>query len=306
MRTNSALVVFLALGCASAVVAQDPPVHAYGARRSSSTWVALPGGTQVAVDEGVEWQGVKAYLSLTGELVAVDVASGKTLWSRDVGAFWNVITFREVDGAAGKVWAVELRPGAREAAEKPATQYHDLRTGEIVQGPGSPSAPAGTRFEPRKVWSGSTSCAAKRFSALITTEENWRRVREALFGDPAQMKGGTKPAAAPAFDPIDFPSEVVYVISGGDSSNCLGYGVAEAYEEGGLLRVRLQARTYQTMGDAPLERPYGIVVLPRRAGKKIVIERNEQRYIGGPAIWKELRRFDLPGDPAQELDEMTK
>src|SRR5262245_32305020 len=83
-----------------------PPSITYGPSRSSKTWVDTPMG-KVAVDEGIEWNGVKVYMSLTWTLVAVDAQSGKTLWSQNVSAFWNGLAIKEVEADGKKVWAVE-------------------------------------------------------------------------------------------------------------------------------------------------------------------------------------------------------
>jgi hypothetical protein len=96
------------------------------------------------------------------------------------------------------------------------------------------------------------------------------------------------------------------VVSGGDMTNCRGIGCAEAFEDDMRVLVRLQHHTFQTAGPnggAVRHRPYGIFVLPR-TDKAYIIERNRQRYIGGPPLWTEMKRFDRMADAKSELDGM--
>src|SRR5262245_48746113 len=94
----SVLVLVLAT---SASIAQDsrPSISYAGTRKSTGSIES--GNVLHAVDEGVAWKGVKVYLSLTWQLIAVDEASGKTLWDQSVSAFWNEIGFEEVETAPG-------------------------------------------------------------------------------------------------------------------------------------------------------------------------------------------------------------
>jgi hypothetical protein len=70
------------------------------------------------------------------------------------------------------------------------------------------------------------------------------------------------------------------------------------------LVVRLNHFTFQSMGEGKRTRPYGIFVLPRRDGEAIHIERNVQRYIGGPPIWKEVWKIERPKESARELESL--
>ena len=112
VQGNCVLVIMA--GLVGAEENRDPPSIEYGGNRESSTWVETPIG-KVAVDKGVEWQGIKVYLSLTFDLVAVDVKTGKTLWSQMVGAFWTRVGFKLVEvGPGKKTWAVELKRRPRQ------------------------------------------------------------------------------------------------------------------------------------------------------------------------------------------------
>ena len=85
----------------------EPPSIAYSGSRTSAGSIETPNGV-VFIDEGVAWKGVKVYLSLTWDVVAADEASGKVLWSQNVGAFWNGIGFKEMETAPGvKKWMVD-------------------------------------------------------------------------------------------------------------------------------------------------------------------------------------------------------
>ncbi len=283
----------------AAALAQDPPKEppsiTYGPSRSSNAWVQKPGGgALVAVDEGVEWQGVKVYISLTYDLLGVDAKTGKTIWAADIGAFWNRVGFKEVEVAPGrKVWAVELKPGPRERQGQDRVQVHDLRTGKLIPTP--EPAPAGTAFKPRAEWHGPQSGVGKAFRLVATTEENWKKVADRMFEGQKR----------PEFGRIDFESEVVLVVSDGDSWNCNGISCGGAWEDGARILVRLHRHTYQTAGPdggGVRVRPFGIFVLPRRAEKGIVVEGNFQRYIAGPPLWKETFRLEKLGDSARELD----
>ena len=280
-------------GGQSGVAQKDgPPSIAYGGSRASSTWITKPDGSRVAVGKGVEWQGVTVYLSLLWDLVGVDTKSGKTLYAVNVGAFWNALGFKEVQAADGsKAWAVELRPGPGARQGQDRRQYHDLGTGKKLTPPGLVKAPPGKRFTPRKVWSGGHSRIEKSFHVVITTAENWSAVRKRMFGASPKV----------TFGAIDFDKEVVLVVSSGNVWNCRGIAVAEAYESDKRVLIRTERHTFQTMGGGQQARPYGVIVLPRRAEKAYVVERNRQGLIGGPALWTESWRLEKLGKPADEL-----
>jgi len=297
-KLRVALVCSIALSSSLAFSADEkkPPSITYSGQRSSKTWVETPTGS-VAVDDGIEWEGIKVYLSLTWNLVAVDAKTQKTLWSQHVSAFWNGMAIREVEVEPGKkTWAVELRPGPRERQAQGLTALHDLKTGKEIKLPGQAKG-LGTVVKPRKEWSGATSNLPRAFNLLVTTADNWTKTRERMFT-------GLDKAEAPLAKDIDFEKEVVLVVSHGDSWNCRGLGCAEAFQDDQRILFRLAAQTYQTSGGGVRCRPYGICVLPRVEKKAYVVERNRQRYIGGPPLWEEMARFEQLPDAAKELDRL--
>jgi hypothetical protein len=268
-----------------------PPSITYGGSRSSSTWVTLPSGLRVAVGEGVAWKGVRVHLSLTWQLVGVDVATGKALFGADVSAFWNGIGFKEVTPKGGKkTWAIELRPGPRMRG-RALREYRDLRTGRKLDVPGPDVAPSGAPLPVRASWNGEKSDVAEPFAAIVTTPKNWMDLRARMF-----------PAVDPErFGPVDFAKEVVLLVSHGNSWNCSGITLHSAYEDDDRVLVRLGRRTFQTINGGKKTRPWGAIVLPKRAEKAYVIERNAQNLIGGPPLWREQHRFAKLGPAEEEL-----
>jgi hypothetical protein len=288
------------MGMLLAADEKKPPSINYPASRSSSTWVETPTG-QVAVDEGIEWQGIKLYLSLTWDLVAVDVKTNKTLWSQNVSAFWNSMAIKEVEPEPGKkVWAVELRPRNRDRGATSTLAYHELQTGKEIKLPGQIEKPSGKALALRKVYSGDQSNLGRGFWLIVSKPENWTKVRERMFA-------GLDKASAPLAKDIDFGKEVVLVVSMGDSWNCRGLECAEAYEDEKRILIREHASTFQTAGPGGGGvrcRPYGIFLLPRAQDKAYVLERNRQSYKGGPSLWTEQFRAERLPDPAKELERL--
>ncbi|HEU4338880.1 MAG TPA: hypothetical protein VFS19_02330, partial [Planctomycetota bacterium] len=211
-------------------------------------------------------------------------------WAKGVGAFWRRVTFVETSRAGGRFWAVELRPGPDETEGKDLVQRHDLRTGEIFAS--ADEEPAGARFKPIKIWSGAQSRVPRRFVALISTPENWDQLRGRMFDEPEFGKDH-KP---------DFSKELVLVVSDGETWNCRRIGVNSAYRDDKRILIRLSHHTFQSGRDGERLRPWGIFVLPRKDGEIIHLERNVQRYIGGPPIWKDAGKLERAKDPAKELD----
>lgn len=287
------MILALLAAFAPAQEVENPPSIMYGSKRESKAWIKTPAGTSVAIDDGITWKGVTVYLSLTQDLVAVESKTGATLWAKNVGAFWNCITFVEISRAGGRSWAIELRPGPGEIEGKDKVQRHNMRTGEVL--PSGEEKPAGVEIKPRKAWSGSVSRIAKGFTAVVSTQENWSTLGDRLFA-------GTGFSDMGKYHKPDFTKEIVVVISDGDSGNCDGIGVESAYRDDKRILVRLVHHTYQTDGEASRVRPFGIFVLPRKDGEAIHLEKNIQRYIGGPPIWKEVGKLERPKDPAKELE----
>jgi hypothetical protein len=273
--------------------APEPPTLQYRGNRASRAWVSMPGGTQVAVDEGVEWEGVTVYLSLTWDLVAVESDSGTTLWGHSVGAFWNRIAIVRAENASGEeVWAVELQPGAGARQGVGQRQLYELRTGARIAIP--EKAPPGTPFTPRREAGGPDADMGVEFTLLISTRENYALAL-------ARLLGGRTVPGLPGPDEVDFDREVVLVRAEGTGWNSRGLVSREAYESDDRILLRIDNRFYQTMGGGDRVTPFGVFVLPRAVKKPYVLERDEQGLIGGPPIWKEIHRFEGLQDPDQEL-----
>jgi hypothetical protein len=286
-------VVALLVVASECVAQESRPSISYGSTRESKSWIETPHGN-VAVDEGVAFQGVKVYLSLTWDLVATDEKTGKVLWSANVGAFWNEIGFAEVETSPGvKTWAVELRPGPRSRQGSELQQHHDLKTGKVIAKPAE--TPSGTQLDLSRQWTGRWCASEKAIRRIVAGDVDWKAsVLDVLFPDGKN---------APDFGPIDFEKNIVLVIAMGEISNCSGMD-ATAWEDDLRVLVRLREHWFQTEGPdggAQKVRPFGIFVLPRRDPfKPVIVERNRQHLIGGPAIWKEAFRFTAPGDAPAE------
>ncbi|MCA9254479.1 MAG: M56 family metallopeptidase [Phycisphaerales bacterium] len=278
-----------------------PPTIIYPPSRASSKF--LDG---IAVDEGVSWQGAKAYIGLL-PYVIVENDETKTLrWKKSTSAFYDTLTFRNVaEKDSAPRWTVRLRNS--QISDPQTDAYFDLRTGEEVRLPEQENRPEGTMAAPLRVWSGATAVNDQGVHTLVADQATWKKVRETLFGDLAD-------AAAPGLDDIDFDRNFLVVLSSGRSRNCNGISCASAYfqKDGVLLRTRLH--TYQSaavirhVDKAPtpgnieveleeppiVERPYGLFLFPRSAGDRVVVEGNAQHYIGGPPLWKRRHVFDVP------------
>lgn len=278
-----ALLAGLLAACGTSAGRPQVPVVTYPANRTSTSWVDTGHG-QVAVDRGATWMGTTVYLSLTWDLVAVDAASGKTRWTRDVGAFWNELTFREVEGGdGGRTWAVELRSndGGTER------QFHDLASGEPIH---QPAVPPGQPVPLQGAWHGALSMLAGPLRRSVTDQTTYHR--EILV----PMFGNLK--ARPDLAAIDWSRQVVVVIADGPSWNSNGYS-ADLFACGDHLLLRLHEHSYQTEGPGGggvRVQPWGLFVLPKQEPMPpIVVQYNAQNLIGGPARWRELCRFGSDG-----------
>ena len=271
----------------------QPPSIEYGGTRESSHWVETPGGIGVAVDQGVEWEGVKVYLSLTGDLVAVDAATGKARWSKSVGMFWSRLAIEDA-GSGWHVWVIALRPGTDEENGADAVQYHELRTGDVVRPQGRSPEPAGRRLEPSAAASGDGASLAEAFRSIAVTPESWAELQSRMFGPHVPL--GVKEL------PVDWSRELVLVVYEGATTNCSGLECGQAWEDEARILIRLHHLYYQSLMDTPTVHPYGIFVLPKLQASSgtYIVERNVQSYIGAPPIWREDARLCLePAAPAE-------
>jgi hypothetical protein len=257
-----------------------PPSITYGSTRESKEWITNNQGMQVAVDEGVSWHGRKAYLSLTFDLIVVDEATKKTVWSQSVGAFWDTISFiNQAPSGKPALWQVLLSSSRQPGYQQP----FELETGKQLALIGAAAMPEGQPFTPRKVWSGSEGIADGKVYRLVTSAEQWTTLRAELFGD------GSK--ALPAASDFDFTRETLLVCYAGKTTNWMAIDVELAVENHERVLLRLHRKTYQSMGKTRDEHPYGLIVLPKKPGKDVVLEYNRQNLIGGPPMWKEFLRL---------------
>jgi hypothetical protein len=163
-----------------------------------------------------------------------------------------------------------------------------------------------TRKEGRQEWHGDWSQIAGPFATLISTEANWKDLRNRMFGG---LEG------APVPPPVDFEREMVLVISEGDFGPCRGIIPDGVWEEADRLLVRVRHlhtlfsstdgspfESVTTPSKSRLQRPYGLIVLARVEAKPVVVEVNQQTCRESPPIWKERHRLTLAQDPARELD----
>jgi hypothetical protein len=296
---------------AMAMFGEEPPSIEYPNSRSSTGNIVI-GNLSVAIDKGVEWQGVKVYLSLTNDLVVVDAKAQKVLWHKDVSAFWQIVGFREVEIEAGKKgWAVQLR--SKEDGTKDDAEYYALASGEKINVPAK--VPAGENIEALTASSG--TCAIGRpFTGLITTAENWEAFQKRLHGESDlrvsafeqdELLHLESPKAGARDDlKIDFARTVALVICEGDTFNTFGYRFAAGYEDAARILVRINRDSFQTVNHAAHARPYAIFILPRRKNKAYILEQNVQAYVAGPAQWREIFRANKISDPAHELDALPR
>ena len=273
----------------------------YPASRRSQDWI---GGQ--AVDFGVTDSGVRVYLTLMHDLVAVDAAAAvpadAVLWSSAGSHFFDQLRFVDwqdpEDGAERR--AVRLE--ASGAGDRSLWVYHDLMTGAELPNPFAEPEPAGALTQLAH-WSGSEARRDAPLRTLVTDLEAWEALYTELFGLYKRGDAGRVPSAPPReLDGIDFTKEALLVVYLGRSTHCRGVGLQAAYLEADRLLVRIDEHTYQTaaMGldgepyDPPIEHPYGLFRVPRLGpGAELVVERNAQGLIRGPALWTELERFAL-------------
>lgn len=264
------------------VMGQTPPAGiTYGPSRQSTGWVMVH-GAQSPVDQGIEFEGKIAYLTLMFDVVVVDAKTKKTQWSDSVGAFWDTLSIVRISKRdEAPRWAVELGSTSQPAYK----QRYELETGKKLELIGAPGMPAGKLIKPRKEWTGSGGKQAEKLYRLITTATAWSTLREELFAETA--------ARLPEGKDIDFSKEVLLVCYAGQTSNWNGISVELAVEDKERLLIRLHRHTYQSLGKGQEEHPYGVFVLPRLTGKEYVLEYNRQNLINGPALWKEFLRLKI-------------
>ncbi len=259
----------------------------FGSRRSSKHWVQTGQGVLVAVDDGLQYDGTNLYLSLTGDLVAVDQKTRTTKWSTGTGGHWNQMAIQSVeptDDQSKPRIVVALKSAGGDDAVASVVRY-DFKTGSRLEE--DVALPEGKFIEPIAQFMGDDCGCDEPIAKLITDRQAWLELRKKYFGSVANE--------LPRDDLFDDGKQVVLVLSEGSTTNCRGVKAQEILQGEAGMVVRLQKQTYQSLGDTPTVRPYGIIVLPRADGNQYVIEENQQSFKGGPPVWKATHDFQLDG-----------
>ncbi len=171
----TAAAVLLACACSAE---ETPPSIDYPSSRTSTKNINV-GRIFVGVDQGIEFNGVKVYLSLTSDLLGVDTASDKTLWHHEVGAFWSGMAIKQIEVHGEKVWAVELHGSPDTDQFDKHYDYYELKSGKKIDLPAP--KPSGVSLLPIRI----ISCGgafAKPFHALITTQANFDTFLKRAYG----------------------------------------------------------------------------------------------------------------------------
>jgi len=109
--------------------------------RSSTGWVnGKDGKTRYSVDQALEWGSipewsVKAYLSLTGEILVTDATSGETLWQLDWNKSmptWQTLAIVETEHDGDLVRLLELRPVNAKPEDRTQSRYFTIRDGQEI------------------------------------------------------------------------------------------------------------------------------------------------------------------------------
>lgn len=90
---------------------------------------------------------------------------------------------------------------------------------------------------------------------------------------------------------VDFDHCSVVALFQGSSFNSRGLQIVEVQEKDDATVLRFDDVSYQTNGAANAVTPYAFAVLPK-TDKPIVIEENQQPYLGEPPVWKEVARLN--------------
>ncbi|MGE3164128.1 MAG: hypothetical protein AB7O52_04440 [Planctomycetota bacterium] len=273
------------------------PIIRYGGTRTSKSWLESD-NLRVAVDDGIEWRGRRYYASLSYDLLGTEITppadtgtvtpgvttqpAERVLWRRHLGAFWNQLGIEVMTDGAGATREVLA---LRSTTHPEFAEFVDLETGKKVGGHEPGASPPGVPIALGGMWKGAEARADAKRMELIRSASEWSLLRAELFGDVG--------SAPPAELPVDFDGFVVVVVFGGKGTNCNGFS-AQAYENENAIVLRASAHTYQSEGETPPRWPYGVFAVPLRHGKSLVLERNTQNLIGGPALWREWHRWELP------------
>ena len=260
--------------------------------RSSNRWVETENGTRVAVGDGIEYDGIRIHMALTFHLVAIDIQTNRTLWSKHVSAFWNQVSIEKhpVKSSAGEASIVVALRSDRNEDSKQFVEYYGLKSGKKIT-PNKKETMLGSPIKPTKSFFGDACNVHEHSMKLITGQGQWVDYRAKVFGQRDQSEN-----VPPKNGLFDDTKQLVLVVAAGDAQNCRGIQIASAHKNDERFLIRLHYRTFQSIGETPIVQPYGVFVLPKDKTKKYVIQRNAQNLIGGPAIWRTVKEleFDEP------------
>ena len=257
------------------------PSIRYGNSRQSRRWVETATG-RVAVDEGIAYDGIEVYMALTWHLVAVDAATEETRWSNNVSAFWNQMSIEPMTVDGQERLVVALSTG-RDDETRDLRERYDLRTGKKIESPAD--SPDGRKRDVERQFFGANCGCQEPIAELVTDVERWNELYDQFFVGTAET--------LPREDLFDDSSQVLLVMSSGNSVNCRGISIQSLYENEERFLIRLHRHTYQSAGETPRVQPYGVMVLPKNKSKKYIVQSNRQRFIGGPPLWRKVHEFEI-------------
>lgn len=156
-------------------------------------------------------------------------------------------------------------------------------------------ASLGERVPVGKQASGGWSRLPRPFASILSSEKAWKELQGKMFD-------GVKDAPA---DPTPaFEREILLLVSAGNHGASRGLRTLEVWEDEERLLVRMQHDYFGYSQDpgGPVEaitrptakeswRPYGMLLLPHRKGKRIVVEIDTQHVKLAPPVWTPLYRF---------------
>jgi hypothetical protein len=300
------LTLFLAKGLASASVVEGPfkptaPVPdptkdgiwlTYRASsRTSTNWIdctqADGSRSRVYVDTGLVGSGIEAYLSLTEELVVLDMKTKQTLWMKPVGAWYHILSFTRAKNADTLQDMQLVRVGGRDGFGR----FFEIRTGqkkfleadgEILVARDEPGRELrGRPVEVLKSFMGNNSRITRPRCERITSREAWGRLWKEHAGEEAVPPD------------IDVAQQMVVAIFRGETWNCDGIELVHALDCEDALELFVRGRDYQTMVKRDRVCPYGVFAIPKSA-KRLIVKADSQVFIGGPPAWVEIGKFE-PG-----------
>ncbi len=147
-----------------------------------------------------------------------------------------------------------------------------------------------TEPKPIVAWVGSYSAIEQRHYRRIINAKDWTTLWTEHQSDRIERDSYGEPVVPT----IDFETNIVLAIFRGKAWNVRAESLVDFRELENNIRIRFDARTYQTDGpaeDKDYTSAYGIWVLPRLT-KSITLIENVQGFIGQPPKWKTQHTFD--------------